>query len=121
MLDSGVLLASLEKEQELSPLDVEGALPACPLDEAVVVEEEEEEGGESLNLDSFIVGELEKLVSKLGEASSAQYRLSSSNRVLCDPSECPEGVYPEVVMCEDVALYCGGGGGKDLDHVPAHR
>lgn len=110
VLDSGVLLSSLDREEDLSPSDVEGDLPTCPLEdqegeEGCVSDSEETE--ESLNLDGYIATQLEELMSKLSEASSAQYKLSSSNRVMLDSPELPEAMYPQEVMYEDL-VHCNG-------------
>ena len=105
VLASGVLLSSPHREGQLLSGDLESALPTCPS------EEEDEQGAEEgaeleeedgSGLDGYVARELEELMSKLSEASSMQYKLSSSNMVICDSDQ------PELpVLYEDMVQQCG--------------
>ena len=116
VLDSGVLLSSLDKEEDLSPSDVEVEghdLPTLDEDEGEMEGEESEEG---VNLDGYIAAQLEELMGKLSEASSVQYRLSSCNMVLSDS---PPDPYPQELMLYEDIIQQGMSG--DPFHAPALR
>lgn len=84
VLDSRVLLSA--SSEDLSSSDVETDLSADPpIEESLEIDDiDDDEDEESLSLDGSIAYQLDDLMSKLREASSVEYKLSSSNRVLSD-------------------------------------
>lgn len=97
VLDSSMLLSespsSSPQAQDVEEVD----LPTCPIEDPPI-EESCESDQEDSSLDNYIAKELEDLMSKLSEASSVEYRLSSSNRVIADYGE------HSGVMYEDMAF-----------------
>ncbi len=101
VLESSALLSASPSGQEFSPGDVEANLPTCPIEDPPIEEgselEDSDDEVDSISLDGSIARELEDLMSKLSKASSVEYRLSSSNRVMSDFPD-----HPSYLMYEDL-------------------
>lgn len=81
VINSSAMLSSSEDTPSLSDVEETG-LSAGSIEDPPIEEDDEEEEGEEVDLDHYITKELEELMAKLSEASSVEYRLSSSNRVI---------------------------------------
>ena len=98
VMESSVLLSARGKD--LSPSDVEAGLPTCGIEDPPIEESldsEESDAEDEVSLDGSIARELEDLMLNLRKASSVEYRLTSSNRVLSDIAG-----HPSFLMYEDL-------------------
>ena len=108
VLDSSILLTP-SSCSDLSPSDMEASLPIedPAIEEGSEVEDSDDE--DTFSLDGSIAKELEDLMSKLSEASSVEYRLSSTNRVV---SDVVDQSYPSYLLYEDL---------QDFEPETAHQ